>query len=676
LTTRPVPAIFYPIVAEKKDGLLMTQNSQLKAKLEDVTNVTGHLFFPIIKPIINIGSSLENDLVIEKNTISDQHATIKRQPDGHFVVIQSSYGKTLLNGTELEPNSPYKLNDGDEIRIDTFAFIFKLEKIELPQTAPAPQSTIVLEESMLPDDSQTADPTDTIVLETSMLADDSQTADPEDTIVLEESMLPDDSQTADPAEPEPDTKAEPGDEEIAHLDSDALMEALFAADQVQPEPEPEPESEPVPETGTEAELEPDATVFFDSGSLLDELQEAEPSQPEPEPEPEAEAEADPDEDDTVFFDSGSLMDELQEAEPSQPEPEPARDEKVARKEPAAPSEIKKIGKYEVIKLLGKGGFGSVWKAQAPDGQPVAIKVLNPDVVEDERAVRKFYHEAINLSKMDHPNICRFIDFFPHEGNPAIIMDFVQGTNLRDMLGSQKGPLPLDTARQIASQALDGLHYAHQKQVLHRDIKPENITLTTEGSAKIMDFGIASLSSTESQQTSLFMISPAYTAPERFDPSKTDLVDHRADIYALGLVFYEIFTGKHPFPKNEPVEMMMAQLKKVPTPPNEIVDLPLEINESILIALEKDPDDRFEDFAAFKMEMLGEAPRRSSDTIGPIEFSGASCKNSAALLKTLSGHLKKHQKQATKITLGQVGEQVNLVIETIGGNVMTITWNME
>jgi len=446
-------------------------------------------------------------------------------------------------------------------------------------------------------------------------------------------------------------KSDPDNDEPAFLDSMSLMDELQNVKDSKPDPDHE---------------EPN---LFDTIVLSDELKEAEPSQAEPDPKEAEPSPPDPDHDETVFFDSGSLLDELKEAEPSPPD----RDHS---KETAAPTETMKFGNYEVIKLLGKGGFGSVWKARASDNQPVAVKVLNPDILENERAVRKFFHEAINMSKMDHPNICRFIDFFPHEGNYAIVMDFVQGTDLQEMLKNQNGPLPFETARLIAAQALDGFHYAHQKQVLHRDIKPENITLTTEGVAKIMDFGIARLSSSESQQTSLYMISPAYTAPERFDVNKTEMVDHRADIYSLGLLFYEIFAGTHPFQTTNPTEMIVAHMSTIPAPPNEIVDLPREINDAILTALEKDPEDRFEDFAAFKMEMLGEAPLRTSQSIGPIEFCGECCKDSAAFLKTLAGIVKKHQKQASKITLGQVGTQVNLIIETHGGNPLCITRDIE
>jgi hypothetical protein len=623
-----------------------------------------------------------------------QNNTPKDKPED---VANDTGRSPLEDESKIEPA---KLDsDNDEIEtLDSFSL---MDFIEEDQSAsPEPDSKeadffdgIVLSDEVQTDEAQAADPSQadtdpdadrndffdsiTSVDEVQAAAPSPPEPDSEGKSLSTTIVLTDEVQAAAPsqAEPEPEPDSDPDHEETAFFDSGSLMDELQAADpsQAESEPEPEPDSDP----------DHEETAFFDSGSLQDELQTAEPSQAESEPEPEPDS--DPDHDETAFFDSGSLMDELQAAEPSPARPgrdhiedaggeaPPAVEaETVAGKEPTAPAETKKIGNFEVVKLLGKGGFGSVWQATAPDGLPVAVKVLNPDVLENERAVRKFFHEAINLSKMNHPNICRFIDFFPHEGNFAIIMDFIQGTDLQDLLKEQSGPLPFDTARQIAAQALDALHYAHQKQVLHRDIKPENITLTTEGAVKIMDFGIARLSSTESQQTALFMISPAYTAPERFDETKSDDVDQRADIYSLGLVFYELFAGEHPFPMTNPMEMIMAHLNTVPPPPNEIADMPQEISDAILKALEKNPDDRFEDFAAFKMEMLGEAPVRTSDSIGPLELLGENCKGGAALLKTLSGIVKKHQKQARKITVGQVGEQVNVIIETTGGNELCIT----
>ncbi|MFC1811923.1 protein kinase [Thermodesulfobacteriota bacterium] len=617
----------------------MRHNSMSKAKLEDVTNVSGHSFFTISKPVFHIGRSLENDIVVFKNTVSSRHATIEQKPDGYFIADQNSSNKTQLNGVELDPNSPQKLNDGDEIKIDTFPFVFKLEEIEPSPPPPDDEAKEAEPMQTANDDDETVFFDSGSLMEEVKDADSSQPAhDDDETVFFDSGSLMEEVKDAEPSPPAPDH------DETVFLDSSLEMEDVKVA-------EPSP---PAPDH--------DETVFFDSGSLMDEVKPAEPSPPAP------------DHDETVFLDSSSMMDEVKEEEFSQPAL--GEETTIRRKTPEAVTESTKIGNYEIIKLLGKGGFGSVWKARASDGRPVAIKVLNPDVLEDERAVRKFFHEAINLSKMDHPNICRFYDFFPHEGNYAIVMDFVQGTNLQDLLKSQGGPLPFDTARTVASQSLDAFHYAHEKQVLHRDIKPENITLTLDGVAKVMDFGIAKLSSSESQQTSLFMISPAYTAPERFDEKKTETVDHRSDIYSLGLAFYEIFTGKHPFPANTPTEMIIAHLSKVPTPPDQIVDLPQEISDGILKALEKNPEDRFEDFAAFKMEMLGEAPLRVSQSIGPLEFYGENCKASAELLKTLSGIVKKHQKKAEKITVGQLGTKVDLIIETVGGNIIRISRDIE
>jgi len=562
----------------------------------------------------------------------------KPEPDQEE--IESLDSMALMDFLDGGKSSPTEPDEGDTDLFSTIQLTEEMQEAVASQIEPDPEDTAPSPLEPEPAEAEVSPP------EAEVSEPEAEVSEPE----------------AEVSEPEADHK------EAALFDSSSLLDALEEARPSEPEPdsettdpsppEPDPaEAEVSPPEPAEAEVseaeeaDHDETAFFDSSTLIQELKEAEADQIEPAP------------DETVFLDSGS---------PAAAMPAAA----VPAEEPAVPTEITKIGNYEVVQMLGKGGFGSVWSAKASDGHPVAVKVLNPDVLDNERAVRKFFHEAINLAKMNHPNICRFIDFFPHEENYAIVMDFVQGIDLQDLLESQEGPLPFDVARRVASQALDGFHYALQKDVLHRDIKPENITLTAEGVAKIMDFGIARLSSSESQQTSLYMISPAYTAPERFDVNKTDLVDHRSDIYSLGLLFYEIFTGTHPFPTTNPTEMIVAHMSKIPTPPDEVVDLPQEISDAILKAIEKDPEDRFEDFAAFKMEMLGEPPLMASELIGPMEFFGDSCKNSAALLKTLSGLVKKHQKQAKKITVGQVGGKVNVIIETAGGNELLITRDIE
>lgn len=258
----------------------------------------------------------------------------------------------------------------------------------------------------------------------------------------------------------------------------------------------------------------------------------------------------------------------------------------------------KIGDYEVISSLGKGGFGSVYKAKAGNGDIVAIKVLNPQALDNERVVKKFFHEAMILAKLSHPNITRLMEFFPDGQNYAIVMEFVEGTELKKILQQNKGPLPFDMGYKIANQALDAFQYAHENGILHRDIKPANIVINQQGDCKLMDFGIAKMSSTASHDTAASMLSIHYVPPERFDRSRE--VDVRSDIYSLGLVLYEIFAGRRPFSATETSQIMFAHLNEIPDPPEKFSPaLPKSISQAISKSLEKDPDDRFKTFAEFK-----------------------------------------------------------------------------
>ena len=255
----------------------------------------------------------------------------------------------------------------------------------------------------------------------------------------------------------------------------------------------------------------------------------------------------------------------------------------------------KIGDYTIIDSLGKGGFGSVWKARSDDGQQVAIKVLNPHALKSERVVKKFFNEAMILAKLDHPHICKLHEFFPNGDNFCIVMEFIEGTDLRTILKQIRVPFGL--AHKIARQALSGFQYAHENRILHRDIKPGNIMVDTGSNCKIMDFGIAKISSTASHDTAAGMLSVHYVPPERFD--RTRGIDVRSDIYSLGLVFYEMFAGRRPFHASETSQIMYAHLNEDPEPPAAFAKrLPDNINRAILRALEKDPEDRFADFRQF------------------------------------------------------------------------------
>lgn len=260
-------------------------------------------------------------------------------------------------------------------------------------------------------------------------------------------------------------------------------------------------------------------------------------------------------------------------------------------------EGKKIGDYEIISSLGKGGFGSVWKAKSSQGAIVAMKVLNPQALENEKVVKKFFHEAMILAKLDHPNITRLLEFFPDGNNYAIVMEYVEGVELKKLLQQQKNLLPFNFAFKIAKQTLDAFQYAHENGILHRDIKPGNIMIDPKGTAKIMDFGIAKMSSTASHDTAASMLSIHYTAPERFDKSKE--IDARSDIYSLGLVFYEMFAGRRPYVSNDTSQVMFFHLNEIPDPPLKYApSLPKHISQAISKSLEKDPAKRFTDFRQF------------------------------------------------------------------------------
>jgi|GEM_PF-732422 len=627
---------------------------RLKARLIDSENITDSQDFPLGQSVFRIGRHPASNLVLTEPTVSGRHAAIEFQEDQYVIIDQNSTNKTRLNGTELEPQKPYQLKNGDQVSFDEYSFIFELEEIQPPppppKPAPAPEPDDDEDATMIMDGNAPPDGGETVWRGT--VSSDSDGDDDDETIFLDDT----EAREVDPEAT--DGGDDSDDDETVFFDSDAMLAEAEASESDADDSDDDEtvffDSEAMlaeaeaPETGTDDDA--DETVFFDSEAALAEAEG---------PADEASA-GDQEDDETVFLDDADPVYDVQAT--------------FVRRGPAAEVERTKIGNYYVSNLLGKGGFGSVWKGMTPDGEPVAIKVLNPDVIENERAVRKFFHEAIILSKMDHPNICRFMDFFPYEGNYAIVMDFVKGVELKSMLEENEGPLPMEKARLIAGQALDTFHYAHMKDILHRDIKPENISVDEEGTAKVMDFGIAKLSTSESQQTSLFMISPRYTAPERFDAANTEAVDHRSDIYSLGLVFYEMFTGTHPFQTDSPTEMIVAHVNTVPTPPDELVDLPRTMSDAIMRAVEKDPLDRFEDFGAFKMALLNEPPRLSGG--GAIELSGQYCKIGTKLFKGLAGAVKRYQKTATSFKVVQEGKEITVIIKTRGGNSIRVSKNLD
>ena len=255
-----------------------------------------------------------------------------------------------------------------------------------------------------------------------------------------------------------------------------------------------------------------------------------------------------------------------------------------------------VGDYQIIGLLGAGGMGKVYKVKNQISDRVdALKVLLPDLAEDQGLADRFMREIKVLASLNHPNIAGLRTAFRLENQLLMVMEFVEGTNLEER--AQAGRIPLADAIDYIRQALSALGYAHKHGVIHRDIKPANMMLTPDNVIKLMDFGIAK-SKTERKltQTGTTMGSLFYMSAEQVQGNE---LDGRSDLYSLGVSLYELVTGSRPFQGKSDFDIMVAQLRQTPVAPIQVMpDLPRALNDIIMISLEKDPAKRFQTAEAF------------------------------------------------------------------------------
>ena len=269
-------------------------------------------------------------------------------------------------------------------------------------------------------------------------------------------------------------------------------------------------------------------------------------------------------------------------------PEAAREKPVARPAPSPEEIAAKFPQFEIRECLGRGGMGVVYKArQISLNRVVAIKVLAPEREHDARFAERFAREAELLAKLSHPHIVTIHDFGRADGLFYIVMEFVDGVNLRDLI--HDGKLEAKQALAIVPPICEALQYAHEKGVVHRDIKPENLLLDREGRVKIADFGIAALVGS-GDGAGERAGTPPYMAPEQGGassgtPGSDPAADHRADIYALGVVLYEMLTGERP--GNDVVA------------PSRKVQIDVRLDEIVLRALEKSPALRYQTAGEFR-----------------------------------------------------------------------------
>ncbi|MCI0387800.1 MAG: serine/threonine protein kinase [Acidobacteria bacterium] len=246
------------------------------------------------------------------------------------------------------------------------------------------------------------------------------------------------------------------------------------------------------------------------------------------------------------------------------------------------------GRYRIIGLLGKGGMGEVYKAEDLKlGQTVALKFLPESLASDGGALARFHREARVARQITHPNVCRVHDIGEIEGQPFLSMEYIDGEDLSSLL-RRIGRLPANKAVEIARQLCSGLAAAHDAGVLHRDLKPANVMLDGRGRARITDFGLAGVAE-ELGGEDAHAGTPAYMAPEQLTGKGVTV---RSDLYALGLVLYEIFTGKRAFVSSDLAELVRLQEQTTPTSPSSLVkDIDPLVERVILRCLESDPHNR-------------------------------------------------------------------------------------
>ncbi len=287
-----------------------------------------------------------------------------------------------------------------------------------------------------------------------------------------------------------------------------------------------------------------------------------------------------------------------------------------------------LGQFRIVERIGRGGMGEVFKAEQPAmDRLVAIKILHAKLASRKDLVSRFRREARAMSRLSHPNTARVFLYGQLEESDQlyIVMEYLSGVDLAKLV-RRDGPMPVTRATKVMIQVLGALEEAHSVGVIHRDLKPENILLSEQGGIadfpKVLDFGLAKVHETRLRPGSMVLTqegmvfgTPEFMSPEQ---ARGETLDARSDVYSVGLIFYELLTGRLPFPKCKPMEYISHHIYTTPIPVTERVPdlkLPKALDAVISRALEKDKKDRYQSAQEFGEALSKTLPQNASRSAG-------------------------------------------------------------
>lgn len=317
-----------------------------------------------------------------------------------------------------------------------------------------------------------------------------------------------------------------------------------------------------------------------------------------------------------------------------------------------------VGSYKITEKIGEGGMGAVFKGiDLMLEREVAIKMLRPELASQPQVVERFRSEAVTLAKLNHPNIATLFSFVRQGEDFFMVMEFVRGQTL-DSFIRRSGAMPCDKAIALFCQALEGIDHAHRMGIIHRDIKPANMMLTETGTLKVMDFGIARVLGTSRMTKQGNIVGTIeYMCPEQVRGEETDA---RSDIYSLGILLYEMLTGRVPFSSDSEYDLMRMQIENAPQPPRVFSpQVPQVVEQAIMRALAKRAEARFQGAAEFRNALLSTFGAAAAPLVGARSVASPESTRiiGSPVVGTMSGVAPREPRLAGEALAGSPADQI-------------------